>query len=62
MTSNDRPTKSGVLYVVSVPIGHLDDITLRALRILGEADLIASENPAATQHLLSHHGIAATPL
>jgi 16S rRNA (cytidine1402-2'-O)-methyltransferase len=60
MSSNDRLAKAGILYVVGVPIGQLDDMTLRALRILGEADLIASEDTAATQRLLSHHGIEAT--
>lgn len=59
MTSNDRLIKSGILYVVGVPIGHLDDMTLRGIRVLGEVDLIASEDPAATQRLLSHHGIEA---
>jgi 16S rRNA (cytidine1402-2'-O)-methyltransferase len=50
----------GVLYLVAVPIGHIDDITLRAIHILREADVIASENPAATRLLLSHHAIDAT--
>jgi 16S rRNA (cytidine1402-2'-O)-methyltransferase len=49
----------GVLHVVSLPIGHPDDITLRALRVLREAHVIVSEDPAATHRLLSHHGIDA---
>ncbi len=53
--------KSGTLYVVSTPIGNPDDLTLRALRILGTVDLIASEQPRATQALLAPHRIA-TPL
>lgn len=57
MTSGGRPSEPGVLYLVSVPIGHLDDLTLRAIRTLREADLIASEDPAATRLLLSHHDI-----
>jgi len=58
MTSGDQNIKTGILYVVGMPIGHLDDMSLRALRILGESDLIASEDPAATQRLLLHHGVA----
>lgn len=58
-TCEDRTGRPGILYVVGVPIGHFDDITLRALAALSRADLIASENPAATQRLLSHHGIDA---
>lgn len=58
-SSTDR-TRTGVLYVIAVPIGHLDDLTLRAHRILGDVDLIASENPETTQRLLAHHRINAT--
>lgn len=52
------PNKSGTLSLVAVPIGHADDLTVRALRTLAEADVIASEDPAATQALLAHHGLA----
>jgi 16S rRNA (cytidine1402-2'-O)-methyltransferase len=50
----------GTLYIVSTPIGHPDDITLRALAILRRVAVIASEDPRVTQALLTHHGINAT--
>lgn len=54
---NARDRKSGILYVVATPIGHLDDISARALRTLAEVGIVAAEDTRHTARLFARHGI-----
>ncbi len=62
MHSGQKQKLECALYVVATPIGNLRDLSLRALDVLGSADVIAAEDTRNSGHLLTHHGIAAKRL
>lgn len=59
----ERPHAKNIaapLFLVAVPIGHPDDITIRALAILSHVGIVATEDPLATQSLMRHHNLSPT--
>ena len=59
MTPERPPGRPGTLFLVATPIGNLEDVTARALRVLREATLVAAEDTRHTRRLLQHFGIPA---
>lgn len=57
-SEHDGDGDVGVLYVIGTPIGNLEDLTARALRVLGELQALACEDTRRTRQLLTHYGIA----